>query len=261
VPAWMLDNIGSHSLKATLLMACGKYPLPVEDRQLLGYHGLRRESSVLKYHRDNLAGPIEKLWTVLKSIRAGRFLPVAVRSERHRKARDASPITAQFLQDLGVSPEDVVGTLSGFALDESGLIADVVTPAVATVYFDNRVGHVVLDPLYSPTSLAENEEVEEGLDAGDHDGSSSDPSEEREPLICLEPILDELDDAMLQLRRLGMFARALLLPAVVTNTRELLGDALRWADIGLAEWAAVARQLCDEGFGTLHMLAFLSAAL
>jgi hypothetical protein len=30
VPAWMLDNIGSHSLKATLLTACGKYPLPVD---------------------------------------------------------------------------------------------------------------------------------------------------------------------------------------------------------------------------------------
>jgi hypothetical protein len=41
----------------------------------------------------------------------------------------------------------------------------------------------------------------------------------------------------------------------------VLGVALRWAASGLAEWAAVACQLCVEGFGTLHLLAFLSAAL
>ena len=232
VPAWMLENIGSHSLKATLLTACGKYPLPVEDRQLLGYHVLRREASVLNYNRDNLAGPIEKLWMVLKSIRAGRFLPDAVRSERRRKARHALPLSAKFLQVLGFSPEDLVGKLSGFALDESGVIADVVTPVVATDHPDG-VGLGELYPLHSPTSLVEEEEDEEGLVAGDLDVSSSDSSEDRAPSIALEPILDELEAARLAAEVAGESSlvavrkfRTKVIPEAA-NTNELYRHAVR----------------------------------
>ena len=196
VPDRMLANIGSHSLKATLLTACGKYPLETEDRQLLGYHVLRREASVLNYNRDNLAGPIEKLWTVLKSIRAGRFLPDAVRSERHRKARLAVPLASQFLQVMGFSPEDLEGKLSGFALDESGVIADVVTPVLAAGP-EEDVEFGELDQIHSPTSLVEEEEDQEGLVSGNDDVSSSDWSEDVQPPLALAPILDEHEAARL----------------------------------------------------------------
>ena len=196
VPEGMLANIGSHSLKATLLTACGKFPLETEDRQLLGYHVLRREASVLNYNRDNLAEPIEKLWTMLKSIRAGRFLPDAVRSERHRKARLAVPIAVQFLQVMGFSPEDLEGKLSGFALDESGVIADVVT-AVLNVGVEPEVELEELDHIHSPTSLVEEEEDQEGV-VSDHDEASmSDSSEDVQPPLSLAPISDEREAAKL----------------------------------------------------------------
>jgi hypothetical protein len=55
----ILTDLGSQSMKATWLTAMGNAGVEVHTRQLLGYHVVKGESSVLDYNRDNLAAPME----------------------------------------------------------------------------------------------------------------------------------------------------------------------------------------------------------
>ena len=75
-----LTNIGAHSLKATCLTWAAKRGLSQETRRLLGYHRLPGERSTASYSRDELAGPLRELATLLGEIRSGTFLPDATRS-------------------------------------------------------------------------------------------------------------------------------------------------------------------------------------
>ena len=234
VPDALLANIGSHSLKATLLTACGKFPLEVEDRQLLGYHVLRREASVLNYNRDNMSGPIAKLWNVIKSMRAGRFVPDAARADRHVKPPMAVPIPVQFQRTMGFSLQALQGKLSGFALNELGVISDVVAPALASAG-EEDVGLGELGQLHSPTSLVEEEEDQESFGASDSEGSSSleDKLDNGQPLEVLAPILDEFEATRLAAEVSGesslVAARKIRLKVIpeAANTNELYRHSVR----------------------------------
>ena len=65
----LIENVASHSLKASMLSMCAKHGVELPQRQLLGYHVVRGESSALNYGRDNLGAPLEALDKVLTDIR------------------------------------------------------------------------------------------------------------------------------------------------------------------------------------------------
>ena len=78
----MLENIGTHSLKATTLAWAAKAGLSLSTRRLLGQHALPHDKSVLEYSRDELAEPLRQMKELLAHIRSGRFRPDATRSGR-----------------------------------------------------------------------------------------------------------------------------------------------------------------------------------
>ena len=77
-----VQQITSHSLKATLLSWLAKAGASVASRRLLGGHIKPGEKSVLEYSRDGLAGPLRELVEIIASVREGRFNPDAARSGR-----------------------------------------------------------------------------------------------------------------------------------------------------------------------------------
>ena len=84
-PSAEVARIASHSMKTTWLTTLGKADVLSRDRQLLGYHLLKSESSVLNYNHDSLAGPVAKFEKVLAKVRSGRFLPDLSRGHRWSK--------------------------------------------------------------------------------------------------------------------------------------------------------------------------------
>ena len=79
-----LGNVGSHSLKATLLSWASKRGLRGGVRRILGYHVKDKDSSVHDYSRDVFAAPLRELEGVLAEVRSGAFDPDATRSGQVR---------------------------------------------------------------------------------------------------------------------------------------------------------------------------------
>ena len=75
-----ISNIGSHSLKATLLSWAGKYGMDKDHRRLLGYHTLAGDRSADTYVRDLLSAPLRSLDAMLSEVREGTFIPDGARS-------------------------------------------------------------------------------------------------------------------------------------------------------------------------------------
>ena len=82
VPKEQLTNVGAHSLKATALSWLSKAGVGEKARRLLGYHVKPKDSSVVLYSRDALAGGLSELVRVIKAIRDGKFRPDVSRSGR-----------------------------------------------------------------------------------------------------------------------------------------------------------------------------------
>ena len=82
VDAYDLRNIGSHSLKTTLLSVAAKGGLSRDTRRTLGGHATPGDDSVDTYSRDILAAPMLELAKLLDHVRAGRFEPDMTRSGR-----------------------------------------------------------------------------------------------------------------------------------------------------------------------------------
>ena len=76
----LLWNIGSHSLKATVLSWVAKAGVLKEHRRVLGYHEDPGDRSVFGYSRDIFAVPLREMEGVLEAIADRRFLPDASRS-------------------------------------------------------------------------------------------------------------------------------------------------------------------------------------
>ena len=77
-------NIGSHSLKATVLSWLAKAGVNHGVRRLLGGHAKVNDLTMLEYSRDALAGPLHTVSRVMKLIDQGTFDPDATRSGRWR---------------------------------------------------------------------------------------------------------------------------------------------------------------------------------
>jgi hypothetical protein len=77
-----LSNVGTHSLKATMLSWAGKAGLPANARRVLGYHAVPKDHSVQEYSRDEIAEPLRMLGALLVKIRDNEFDPDATRSGR-----------------------------------------------------------------------------------------------------------------------------------------------------------------------------------
>ena len=89
-----VEGISTHSLKATLLSWASKAQMNIEDRRLLGHHVDRNQVSPLTYSRDALAGPLERLWTIIVKIRTGQFDPEESRASRAIRAHQSSSTNA-----------------------------------------------------------------------------------------------------------------------------------------------------------------------
>ena len=79
-----LENVGSHSMKATTLSWLAKAGVPEKVRRLLGYHIKPKDKSLIIYSRDALAGPLETLRDLTLKIAMGEFSPDVTRSGRWR---------------------------------------------------------------------------------------------------------------------------------------------------------------------------------
>ena len=113
-------QIGSHSLKITLLSWCAKFGVPREARQILGYHIVKGTESALHYSRDEQAEPLRLMIEMLTSVRDQAFFPDNSRSG-YKKARvsgvdddvdgvpRADEPAAPFAEDLNVSSDGEVG--------------------------------------------------------------------------------------------------------------------------------------------------------
>ena len=77
-----LDDVGTHSLKSTLLAWCAAFGVSLELRSLLGYHIPKENMSAITYSRDAQALPLRRLDEVLKAIRERQFFPDVTRSGR-----------------------------------------------------------------------------------------------------------------------------------------------------------------------------------
>ena len=82
VPKEHLTNVGAHSLKATALSWLAKAGVDEKVWRLLGYHVKPKDSSVVLYSRDALAGSLSELIRVVNAIRVGQFRPDVSRSGR-----------------------------------------------------------------------------------------------------------------------------------------------------------------------------------
>jgi hypothetical protein len=84
-------NIGTHSLKATILSWLAKAGVASEPRKLLGGHVVAADESMHAYSRDSLAGPLRIMQEVMEQISSGAFDPDSSRSGRWvKKARVAN---------------------------------------------------------------------------------------------------------------------------------------------------------------------------
>ena len=125
VPKESLTNVGAHSLKATALSWLAKAGVEERVRRILGYHIKPKDSSVVLYYRDALAGSLAKLVEVIGYIRVGRFRPDASRSGRWIDAPSAAqveePSAKVNFEEAGLSDDDLmldVGSVQPYSVTE-----------------------------------------------------------------------------------------------------------------------------------------------
>ena len=86
----LIQQLRSHSCKATALSWCSKMGLDDRTVTLLGYHSQGRNMASLGYRRDVLAGPLRDLSRVIQSVASGSFCPDVTRSGRWQDTASVS---------------------------------------------------------------------------------------------------------------------------------------------------------------------------
>ena len=110
VPSALID-LGTHSLKCTLLSWLAKSGTDHEARRLLGGHISKADGSMIAYSRDGLAGPLLKLLILIEQVRSGDFDPDMNRAGRWKHMRDSEAAEVESYDD-------------GFVKDDSSLPCD-----------------------------------------------------------------------------------------------------------------------------------------
>ena len=93
-----IRELGTHSLKATLLSWSSKYGLSLQTRAILGYHS-KSKGSVLVYGRDNISQPLRELDEVIRVVAFKRFFPDSLRSGYFKRPKDDVEQPAEPLSD------------------------------------------------------------------------------------------------------------------------------------------------------------------
>ena len=75
-----VNDIYTHSCRATVLSWAAKFGVHGGARRLLGYHAKPGDHSMLEYSRDALAGPMREVAKIVDYIRLKTFIPDATRS-------------------------------------------------------------------------------------------------------------------------------------------------------------------------------------
>ena len=75
-----LNDIYTHSCRATLLSWAAKFGVSGGARRFLGYHAKPGDHSMLEYSKDSLAGPMREVAKIVDCIRLKTFIPDATRS-------------------------------------------------------------------------------------------------------------------------------------------------------------------------------------
>eukprot|EP00971_Amphidinium_carterae_P335095 6470763-Amphidinium_carterae.1 len=74
------QDVGSHSLKVTLLAWAARHQMRASVRRILGKHSSRQDHTVLVYSRDACIGALREIASMFGSIREGVFDPDASRA-------------------------------------------------------------------------------------------------------------------------------------------------------------------------------------
>jgi hypothetical protein len=177
VHASLLWNVGSHSLKATVLSWVAKAGVLKEHRRVLGYHEDPGDRSVFGYSRDIFAVPLREMERVIEAISDGSFLPDESRSGYWKKESEAPNIEDQVALELEehsddreCSPRDGVSTPRR---SSKGPPADCIGEASPQEELSPDGSWLLVE------EAAESEPtIPESDDASSHDSSSSDEADE-----------------------------------------------------------------------------------
>ena len=116
-----IQDIATHSAKATVLSWLSKANVPLSIRRLAGYHSKPGDRSALEYSRDAAAPVLHQIEAVYIAVKAGRFHPDEPRSRRWvgcNSLQSAMEATASF----GTLHEKVDANLApANGLDETDL--------------------------------------------------------------------------------------------------------------------------------------------
>jgi hypothetical protein len=173
----LIWNVGSHYLKATILLWVAKAGVLKEHRRVLGYHEDPGDRSVFGYSRDIFAVPLREMERVIEAISDGSFLPDESRSGYWKKESKFPNIDDQAAleleersDDMECSPRDDASTpRRSFKRPHEDCIGDA-SPQEE------------LSPVGSWLLVGEAAESEptipESDDSSSHDSSSSDEADE-----------------------------------------------------------------------------------
>ena len=114
-----LEDISSHSLKATLLSYMNKWGCSLETSELLGYHVNKEHQSALNYTRDCLSAPMREMVTMMTQIYHGSFVPGAPRDEAFPPVTSQMPIARFFLHETGLNVLDAARVMQEDAVFSS----------------------------------------------------------------------------------------------------------------------------------------------
>eukprot|EP00971_Amphidinium_carterae_P331561 6465204-Amphidinium_carterae.1 len=89
------QNLGSHSLKTTILAWAARWPMKPSMRRLLGKHSDRKDHTMLVYSRDSCLAAMHHLANMIAEIREGAFDPDASRSVILRGRSVVQPLVAE----------------------------------------------------------------------------------------------------------------------------------------------------------------------
>ena len=112
LPVQSYKQYTSHSLKCTLLTYTNVFGLTLDQNELLGYHVVKGHSSALNYSRDALATPIRSMMAMLEGVKNGTFNPLADREGHFASLEQATCVTRQFEDGLGMSVEQAIDLIA-----------------------------------------------------------------------------------------------------------------------------------------------------
>eukprot|EP00435_Cladocopium_sp_Y103_P071848 s1184_g38.t1 len=152
-----VDQLGTHSMKCTLLSWSAKFGLDASVRRALGYHTSNADKSVNVYARDCMATPLRELQRVIDAVHLKEFFPDETRSGFFRQGDERNNV--RVIEEERESSSESSGDEEDHDLNKDEEAIDEIAGAwqgnketrwsiVAAVYFrhsTSRCIHVLLD--------------------------------------------------------------------------------------------------------------------